>query len=55
MKRPRWHDVLISLALVGIAASGVWAFWGDEVARALGVKTDRDAVPTAKPSPSTTS
>lgn len=55
MKRPRWHDVLIALALIGVAGSGVWAFWGDEVARAFGVKTDRDEAPAPKSSPSTAS
>lgn len=50
MKRPRWHDVLITLALLGVAAAGVWAFWGDDVARALGVKPDRDAAPAPRPS-----
>jgi hypothetical protein len=36
MRRPRWHDALIALGILGIAGSGVWAFWGDDVARALG-------------------
>ncbi len=47
MRRPRWHDVLIALAILGIAASGVWAFWGDDVARAFGVEP---AAPAAPPS-----
>jgi hypothetical protein len=36
MRRPRWHDALIALAIVAIAASGVWALWGTEIERALG-------------------
>lgn len=36
MKRPRWHDVVLGLAICGIAAAGVWAFWGEDVRRALG-------------------
>lgn len=38
MRRPRWHDVLLVLALVMIAAGGVWAFWDKEVRRALGLE-----------------
>jgi hypothetical protein len=45
MKRPRWHDVILGLAICGIAASGVWAFWGEEVRRSLGGK---EAVPVQK-------
>ncbi len=44
MRRPRWHDVLIALGLLGIAGSGVWAFWGDDVARALGVPREAPVV-----------
>lgn len=38
MRRPRWHDVLLVLALAVIAAGGVWAFWGKEVRRAFGLE-----------------
>jgi hypothetical protein len=34
MVRPRWHDVLIVAAIVGLLATGVWALWWDDV-RAL--------------------
>jgi hypothetical protein len=50
MKRPRWHDVLILLAWLGVAASGVWAFWGDEVTRALGGAPAREAPAPRAPS-----
>lgn len=43
MRRPRWHDVLLVLAICGIAASGVWAFWGQDVRRALGGKAAEPA------------
>lgn len=51
MQRPRWHDVLIALAILGIAGSGVWAFWGDEVWRALGGKAPDEAPVRKGPSP----
>jgi hypothetical protein len=31
MTRPRWHDVLIVVAIVGIGLVGVWALWWDDV------------------------
>lgn len=44
MRRPRWHDVLLVLALAVIAAGGVWAFWGkevrEEVRRAFGLEPE---------------
>lgn len=48
MRRPRWHDVLLALALAAIAAGGVWAFWGKDVRRALGMAPEETAkAPTA--------
>ncbi|MBK7538588.1 MAG: hypothetical protein IPI49_25105 [Myxococcales bacterium] len=35
MHRPRWHDVLIVLAILGVGLAGVWALWGKELERAL--------------------
>lgn len=29
--RPRWHSAVITLALVGIAAWGVFALWGQTI------------------------
>ena len=31
MVRPRWHDTLIVVAIVGLLAVGVWALWWDDV------------------------
>jgi hypothetical protein len=31
MVRPRWHDVLIVVAIVAIGLVGVWALWWDDV------------------------
>ncbi len=36
MVRPRWHDVLIVAAIVGLLVVGVWALWWDDVRTALG-------------------
>ncbi|MEZ4359702.1 MAG: hypothetical protein R3B48_05935 [Kofleriaceae bacterium] len=47
MRRPRWHDALITLAILGVALAGVWALWGPEVTRALGVRGDETAPPVA--------
>jgi hypothetical protein len=33
MTRPRWHDVLIVVAIVGVGLVGVWALWWDDVRR----------------------
>jgi len=37
MGRPRWHDALIVMAIVGLLAVGVWALWWDDVRAALGI------------------
>jgi hypothetical protein len=31
MVRRRWPDMIIVLAILGLAAAGVWAIWGDEI------------------------
>ena len=31
MRRPRWHDVVIVVAIVNLLAVGVWALWWDDV------------------------
>ena len=31
MTRPRWHDVLIIVAIAGLVVVGVWALWWDDV------------------------
>jgi hypothetical protein len=31
MVRPRWHDALIALAIVGLLVLGVWALWWEDV------------------------
>jgi hypothetical protein len=36
MTRPRWHDVLITAAIAGVLAVGVWALWWDDVRSAVG-------------------
>lgn len=30
---PRWHDVVITLAIAGIAVLGVFALWGGDIER----------------------
>ncbi len=34
-RRPRWHDALIVVAIIGLLAGGVWALWWDDVRAAL--------------------
>jgi hypothetical protein len=31
MRRSRWHDAFIGVAITGIFALGVWALWWDDV------------------------
>jgi len=31
MTRPRWHDVLIIVAIASLVVVGVWALWWDDV------------------------
>lgn len=31
MVRPRWHDMLIVVAVVGLLVVGIWALWWDDV------------------------
>lgn len=42
MTRPRWHDVLIVVAIVVIASAGAWALWWDDV---RGTKPDDKGAP----------
>ena len=53
MVRPRWHDVLIALAITGILAVGIWALWWDDVRRLWGPGEGSgsavDKPPTANP------
>ncbi len=30
MVRPRWHDAVIVLGVVGLLGAGVWALWWDD-------------------------
>jgi hypothetical protein len=51
MVRPRWHDGLLVMAIVGILAIGVWSLWWDDVRSILHLgPTDgsQDAAPTAQ-------
>jgi hypothetical protein len=36
MVRPRWHDALIIVGIVGVLLVGVWALWWADVRVALG-------------------
>ncbi|HEY4244072.1 MAG TPA: hypothetical protein VGM88_29870 [Kofleriaceae bacterium] len=49
MVRPRWHDALITLAIVGLAALGVWALWWDDVRSALHLGDDGSGSAAAQP------
>ena len=31
MVRPRWHDVVLVVGIVGILVFGLWAIWWDDV------------------------
>lgn len=44
MVRPRWHDAVIVLALVALAAVGVAAIWGDSIAEFFGSEPDEAPV-----------
>lgn len=35
MARPRWHDVVLIAAILGLLATGVWSLWWDEVRSVL--------------------
>jgi hypothetical protein len=35
MVRPRWHDALITAAIVALFAVGVWSLWWDDVRAVL--------------------
>jgi len=38
MVRPRWHDIVIVTAIVGVALAGAWALWWDDVRSAVHTK-----------------
>jgi len=40
MVRPRWHDALIVVAILGVLGVGVWALWWDDVRAALGLPSE---------------
>jgi hypothetical protein len=50
MTRPRWHDVLIIAAIMGVLVVGVWALWWDDVRAALNLGP---AKPEIQPAPIT--
>ena len=31
MRRPRWHDLLIVSALLGVLMVGIWALWWEDL------------------------
>jgi hypothetical protein len=31
MQRPRWHDAVLVLGVVGLLVVGVWALWAKEI------------------------
>jgi hypothetical protein len=35
MVRPRWHDALLTAAVLGLLLAGVWSLWWDDVRSAL--------------------
>jgi len=35
MTRPRWHDVVIVVAISSLLVAGLWALWWDDVRHAL--------------------
>ncbi len=43
MVRPRWHDLVIVAALVGLLFVGVWALWWDDVRAYLHLAPQRPA------------
>jgi hypothetical protein len=51
--RPRWHDWVIVLGIVAIAATGVVAIWGDDLRRLWRGegKGEQAAEPVAAPPP----
>ena len=51
--RPRWHDWVIVLGIVAIAATGVVAIWGDDLRRLWQGegKGEQAAEPVAAPPP----
>jgi len=40
MVRPRWHDALIVVAILGVLVVGVWALWWDDVRAVLGLPSE---------------
>ncbi len=53
MVRPRWHDVLIVTAILGLCATGVWALWWDDVQSFLHLGPGSAAEPAKTPAPQT--
>jgi hypothetical protein len=35
MVRPRWHDAVLVVAIVGLLVAGIWSLWWDEVRSVL--------------------
>jgi hypothetical protein len=49
MVRPRWHDALIIVALVGVLVVGVCALWWDDVLGILGITSGSGSGDTPPP------
>jgi hypothetical protein len=52
VRRPRWHDLVIALAVAAVAAGGVWAFWGRDLRRAFGGDSNDEDLPAPMSAPS---
>ena len=49
MRRPRWHDVVIVVAIVHVLAVGLWAIWWDDVRARWWPDTDKAAETQSQP------
>jgi hypothetical protein len=50
--RPRWHDWVITLAILALAATGIWTLWGKDIVALFRPEEVRAEEPaTAPPAP----
>lgn len=54
MKSRRWPDVVIVVAIAALAATGVWALWGEDLGLRKNHRANEPAPTRAGPGASTT-
>jgi len=51
--RPRWQEWVITLAIIALAATGIWTLWGKDIRSLFRAEEARTDEPAAAKAPAT--